>query len=242
MARLSKKIAGTISNVIFYEFRGKQVIRSKPLRVKQTKASKAAAKDFGRAVRYSRIIRNSLDRVIDPKDKPMMYRLNNELLQWLRDSKDDSKTMAANILRLESFDFNGESYLGRCLRFKPLADFSVKGKIFVDIRALKPSPDIIAPRDTKNIEWNIMAIRCNTGNRPSRSTDPITEYMMEFNMDYNSTLIPAQRLELPFQTLTGDIVFVVIGLKYFVMKQKKLVPVEEKKWLPVGLVGAWYRE
>jgi hypothetical protein len=65
-----------------------------------------------------------------------------------------------------------------------------------------------------------MAVRCNTGNKAAKYTDPPEEYTMVLNMNYNSSPIPAQRLELPFRTLTGDIVLVVISLKYLLRSRR----------------------
>ena len=243
MARVIKNyFKGRIGNLIFYEVRGVAYARVRPGRVKQTKATKAAARDFGRAVRYSRLIRDSLTGVIEPKEKSMMYRLNNELLQWIRESKGDGTMMKQEILRLVSFEFNEDSYLSRRLKFEPLVDFSSDGKIIVKIPAFKSSPDIIAPRDTESIELNIMALRCNTRDKPAIYTDPPEEYQVVHKLDYNNTPIPAQSFEIPFRTIRGDIVLVVMGLKYFTMKQKKQVQVMEKRWLPAGVLGAWYRD
>ena len=242
MARVSKNnLKGPLGNLVFYESRGLSLARRRPDRVKQTKATKSAAKDFGRAVRYSRLIRDSLTGLIDPKDKPMMYRLNNELLQWLRESKGDGPMMSQHILRLEGFEFNEDCFLRRRLKVEPVVDFNTSGKILVNIPAMKPSPDIIAPRDTESIEVNIMALRCNTRGKPAIYTDPPEEYMLVHNINYNNTPIPTQQLELPFRSIPGDIVLVVMGLKYFMMKQNKLVQVVEKRWLPAGVVGVSYR-
>ncbi|HUR65225.1 MAG TPA: hypothetical protein VMZ03_02640, partial [Chitinophagaceae bacterium] len=225
-------IKATIGNVIYYEHRGIPVMRSKPTQVRQSKASKKSAQEFGRAIIYSRKIRSSLRDLLVPGDRSVMYRLNNAFLQWLKDSRADKKLLAEYITELRSFELNESSRLTSCLRFKPEAEIYQTGKIFVVIPALTAAKDISAPANTRRVRLTIICARCTTLDKPVQVQVNPEDHQTVMEMDYNDTRHPAQRVEISFKTTRGDIVLVAIGLSYFVMKQKNLIRVTDPKWLP----------
>lgn len=98
-------------------------------------------------------------------------------------------------------------------------------------------PDTSAPAYTHSLQRTIMAVRCNSNDMPGKASDPPREYRTVIDMKYNDTRIPAQRLEIPFRSIPGGIILVVVGLTFFTMKQKNLEPVRDKKWVPAGVVG-----
>jgi len=244
MARQFKTfVTGAIGPVIFYEWRGIPCARAKPTKVKQTKATKARAKEFGRAVRYSRLLRERLSISIPSyKDKPMMYRLNNALLQWVRTSDGDKALLAKNISALNGFEFYEDSELNKKLKVKAGVDFEDDKKIIVNIPALIPTSDIMAPKDTKTVEWTIGVARCKTNDLSEQGNDPVPYFKTKFEMDYSATAVKAQKIEIPFTSIATDIVLVVISLRYNVQKGLNLIQSRDKKWLPAAIVGAYYKQ
>src|SRR5687768_17723317 len=100
-------VKGTVGQIIFYEFRGKPVLRTKPSKVRQTKATKASAKEFGRAVRYSKEIRWELTPLVNVSDdRSLMYRMNSVLLKWLIQGKEDDNQLPKNIEGFDDFQLN----------------------------------------------------------------------------------------------------------------------------------------
>lgn len=228
-------VSGSIGPVIFYERNGVPCARAKPTKVRQTKATKAASKEFGKAVRYSRILRDALQGIIPfPKDKSVMYRLNNALLDWLRASKDDHEVRIRLAKYFEKFEFNKESELSYRLRKNPLVSFETPGIILVNIPAFLPKSDIAAPNNTRSVAWEITAVSCNTNSElPWR-------YSTRLEMNYDTNPIPGQEIKIPFKINSNDLVLVVISLKYTAMRNEKLAVVSEPRWLPAGVVAATY--
>ena len=232
-------VTGTLGNIIFYEFRGKPCARTKPKKVRQSKASKAVSVLFGKAASYSKILRRGLKETLPfPKDKPMMYRLNKVLLDWLRKSKNNGTDLNPNMKYLSVFECNEESELIPKFKKRPVVDFTKQGRIIVDIPTLTPKPDLSAPTYTKSIAWTITAVACNT---KSQREIPRT-YTTNMEMEYADTLVEAQQIELPFTITSGDIVVVAISLKYSATRKGSVVEITDKGWLPAGVVGAMYKE
>ena len=232
-------VTGSLGNIIFYEFRGKPCARARPTKVRQTKATKAVAGLFGKAARYSKILRRGLKETLPfPKDKPMMYRLNKVLLDWLRQSMKNKTELNPTMKYLSVFEFNEESELIPKFKKKPVVDFTKRGKITLTIPALTPNPDLSAPTYTKSIGWTITAVSCNTkSQRDIPKTHPT--YL---EMEYSNSLVETQQIELPFTISSGDIVLVAISLRYRATRKGSVVEITDKGWLPAGVVGAMYKE
>src|SRR6185369_275712 len=149
-------VTGKINNLVFYKWKDLHCVRSMPLRVKQTKATKQSAKDFGRAAKLSRILRNAFSPLLpDYKNRKMTYRLNASLLHWLRQKK------SLKNISFIGFEFDRESELSSHCRQPFATSFSEKGKIIVTIPRLSIPQDILAPPDTKLLRLRIVAAGCS---------------------------------------------------------------------------------
>jgi hypothetical protein len=232
----TNNLSGKVANVIFYEFRGIPCARSSPVKVRQTKATKASAEQFGKAVSIASMLRSGLHTLLpDVKDKDMMYRFNNALLQWLRSSKTDKSTIATELPFINEFQFNEKSALDTRLKLPLTIDWKTPGKIILTIPRLNPERLIVAPADTQTVNWQIRVTGCTldigkfTGN-----------YSTGFDMEYGSSFIPAQQVQLPFVIKPASITVVAVGLKYTATKKGTFQVIEDKRWLPAGIVGACY--
>jgi hypothetical protein len=226
-------LKGKIANLIFYEWRGKPCSRTMPDEVKQTTATKASAKDFGKAATYSKHLRNSLhDFLPYPKDKPMMYALNNELRKWLSAGAGDRTKMIKAIARLEEFQFNEPSPLTGRLKVKPTVDWTKKNKVIVHLPSVLPSERVSAPAYTRTVHCTVKVVSCRINN-----SDPkMTAAERTFDFPYNNVQQPAQNIELPFTLSKGHLVLVAMKLEY-TAKGKR---VNDQRWLPAGVIGAWF--
>jgi hypothetical protein len=238
MARQKKIIlSGRVSNIIFYEFRGIACARTRPARVRQTKATKSSAKQFGKAVRMSRVLRSGLDFILpDPRDKSMMYRLNNALLQWLLQTKPGSK-LTTDLPFISGFEFNEESLLTSRLKLSLTIGWTTRGKIIVDLPEFVPVRDIAAPAYTKRVHLKIAVTGCSVDDLTAvpRSETTIVD------MEYNDKPIAAKRIGLPFTVRAGEIAIVAVGLNYEAAKKGIVQLVNDKRWLPVGIAGNCFK-
>lgn len=233
MARITKVFtSGKIGPVISYEFRGKPCVRAKPQRVRQTKATKASAKLFGKASRLSRLLRGGLKPVLpDPQEKDMMYRLNNTLFRWLQAGMPDPTLIASDPLAINAFEFNTQSELSARLKVKPTVEW-IKGKAIIHIPKLVPAIAISAPARTKTVQWTICLAGCSiTDSNQAWNTETTID------MPYNDKEVPAQQIELSFNIPRESITVVAIGLSYIAEKKGRLNKIVDKKWLPCGVMG-----
>jgi len=75
---------GRVGNLIFYNVNGNKYVRTMPSKVRQTKATKAKASEFGKASTLGSLIRSQmLPIVANPKDLKMQTRLVSAVYQWL---------------------------------------------------------------------------------------------------------------------------------------------------------------
>jgi hypothetical protein len=241
MARFTKIFAtGKIGPVIFYEYRGKPVARSMPLRVRQTKATKESAKLFGRASSLSARLRSGLhDVLIDPMDKKMMYDLNRALLEWLQEPvTTNNDGIITGVPFLHDFNFT-EAY-GFSSRIKvPLQiDWTIPGKAVLTIPSLVPfKKDIVAPAHTQRVRLIITITGCEVVKKEITDHIPVW-YTAEVNIPYNTDTIPTQQIELPFTFLPGSLYIVAAALRYTVPKKRGVAEVEDPRWLPAGIVDS----
>ena len=71
------KLSGKISNLVYYQLNGKQVVRSRVYDIKQTAATRASSKNFGNIKRISAGFRRGLSLVYDGYKKPgTMYAMD----------------------------------------------------------------------------------------------------------------------------------------------------------------------
>jgi hypothetical protein len=233
MARITKVFAsGTIGPVISYEYRGKPCLRIKPIRVRQTKATKASAQLFGQAARLSRLLREGLNAVLpDPGEKDMMYRLNAGLFRWLQEGMPEPELTTSDPQAMDAFEFNPLSKLSVRLKVKPTVEWT-KGTCILHIPKLITSVVISAPAHTKTVQWHICLAGCSiTGSVETWNAKA------HIDMPYSNKEVAAQQIELPCRIPLKSITVVVVGLTYVVEKKGRSGKLADKKWLPCGVVG-----
>src|SRR5665213_1153418 len=80
------KLRGTVENIIYYQWKGIHCIRTVPARVRQTKATKKAATDFGMAVKSSAVARSMFSKLMpqQPAGRSVIYKVDGAFRQWLQ--------------------------------------------------------------------------------------------------------------------------------------------------------------
>src|ERR1044072_8862550 len=98
MGRAKNLLAtGKVGNLVFYEYRGKECVRTAPGTVRQTAGMKRNSSRFGLAARASAYIRDSMGRIFhDEKDKTMLYGFNTAINKWLREYKVNADTFSTS--------------------------------------------------------------------------------------------------------------------------------------------------
>lgn len=217
-------------------------MRSKPVRVKQSRATKASAKEFGRMSGYSRLIRMYWELLGRFSQRDLMLRLNSALLRWNKDSRGDQQLMSRNLRDLGSFELNPDCLLARHCMISPKMDLDQPGKVLVTVPAFKPADVIKSPRGTFLIKFTWLIVRCNTDPGLEKKSHQSWYAISYTGISAVSDGVAAQRIEMPLNLLPGDLVLLALRLTYFTGTEKHPREVTEKKWMPAGVLGAEYRE
>src|SRR5688572_17531774 len=108
MARIPSLFSGKVGPVVLYERNGTPCMRSLASRVRQSKATKKAATLFGKAARIGKTLREGLAAILpDPKNRLVMYPMNQALQQWLKVS--DLNSFITKLPALNDLQFNTET-------------------------------------------------------------------------------------------------------------------------------------
>jgi len=93
-SQINLQITGRIQNIVFYKRGDKYYARSVSGNIRQTKATKKRATEFGKASRAGKILRQQLLPVIPfPADNKMQTRLVSHLFKWLRTRFNEVSTL-----------------------------------------------------------------------------------------------------------------------------------------------------
>ena len=208
------KFVGTVDNLIYYKWKDIYAVRTKPVKVKQTKASKQQSRLFGMAAHTGAVLRNLLKPALpDAKDRAMMRRLEQAMVQWLRSGAYSTNEPQDNLSFITGFEFNEQSVLTSRLKLPVTVTRTQQSTVAVLIPQLQPVKDIAAPAGTKKVAVKLRAAACSLAN-----DNNINCTGMELNIDYNDALLPAQQVELPVSLEAGNITIVMITLEYTVVK------------------------
>ncbi|HMH33591.1 MAG TPA: hypothetical protein VK543_11200 [Puia sp.] len=228
---------GRIGNMIFYKRNGKYCSRAVPDRVRQTKPTKARAKEFGKASSLARAIREQLLPVIPfPADNNMQTRLITAVFQWLKEAG-SSRTERINQLSLiERFQFTseGDEIMNRW-KIRPAISIPSAGLLEIKIPSFIPDQSVRAPANTELVMLKISAGSCNpergivTGNSST-----------ELLLNYDSKPVAAQTIVLEFPMPKGSLIVAGASLVYTVVKNKKLRLNANKSFMPAGIIAAMY--
>jgi len=201
------QLEGTYDGVIFYKWRGKYCMRAKGLTGKQSPVARQQASVLGQASALSARIRRALKPLLPgPANRPMMYRLNHSLQQWLRTGQSIQTGPADDIAALKGFSFSPGKKAGAFYAAMPVSR-SADGNLVLHIPAFdSPNPIHPLPFDG-NIRLHIMAVSC-------KLDDAHDNRVYETNLDiqYTGSPLPAQDLLLPIQTMPGCINIVALGV------------------------------
>lgn len=239
MGKHKLRLTGRIGRIIYYESRGTLCSRAMPVKVRQTKATKDRAKEFGKAVRMSAQLRSGLVDVLhDAKARPGMYSLNYALQCWLNEYKPGEAKFSTELPFIDKLEFSDKCTLAGRLKRKIAVDWTNPGKIILSIPELLPFEHIRCPAGTEMVHWKVGAVSCSNSDLPVIQEQVVTG----FEMEYNRKTVPARQITLDLPIGSGELVIVVVALKFSFMKRRLRIFRTESNWLPEGIVGSCYKE
>jgi len=216
---------------------GKKYVRSVPSRVRQTKATKARAGEFGRASGLGKVIRGQLESVIPaPKDNNMQTRLVTSIYRWLLDWKDQNESKKVQPWSLVGFQFHLQSNR-LAVRWKTRLDIRIDkpGQVQILIPSFVPTEAIMAPKDTVSVVCRIATCVSDTGRKfPLGSDDK------ELVFEYGKKPVPAKTIAFDLLTPSGSLVLTGVSLEYRVSVNGYVSATKNKNYMPSEIVDAKY--
>ena len=163
------KFTGRVDNVIGYRRNGVYCVRTMPETVRQTAATRRAARSFGVASRKGKLIRRALCPYMDLRhDGTYVNRLNRELITAGK----------SNLQLLQAFRFNKHSTLGNLFLIPPV--LTPDGLVQI------PAQEFLAPAKATRLEVRVIAARINFAEQRVVDVNVVTE-IIDLTKPFNGT-------------------------------------------------------
>lgn len=234
-SQIDLQITGRIGNIVFYKRGDKYYARAVSGSIRQTKATKKRATEFGKASRAGKILRQQLLAVIPfPADNKMQTRLVSALFQWLR-SGNGSEQPGDPGPFLDGFSFTEGSTIKERWRVSLEVTKTAVGILQLKIPAFVPVTNISAPAGTVSVKCHIAA-----GGYHLKNGGEAGGFSTSLNYNYNDEPIPEQIISLPTPTRSGSLFVTGVSLEYFLNKKGHLQKSTNRGFMPAGIVKAMY--
>lgn len=224
---------GTRGNASYYERLGGYYIRSKPTKVKQTRATKASAGKFGKANSLSGSLRKSLTPVLPyPSDRDLMYRFTDALYHWLLLHRSlRSLSPSVDLPFVNGLQLNAHTSIGQRWKVPVSVHQPAANSINVHLPAFIPAQSIAAPAHTVAVTCIISAAGSMLN---GTSTGSCT---IAIEIPYNDQPIPAQVINLAVATPAGAVLVTAVALRYRLKNGKYC---SRPSFLPASVMDARY--
>jgi hypothetical protein len=228
------KLSCTVGNIIYYQWKGIDCIRTVPTRVRQTKNTKKAASLFGVAVKSAATMRKMLRPVLpDAASRPMMYELDGAFRKWLYTAPLDDTAPCDMLPSFMSFSFNKEARPGKVFK-EVTVQRGIDGDLLVQIPSLNAAGDITAPKGTVQVGITFMAAVLPFDDEKERKVIAI-----DVTLPYIQSTITAQEILLPGVTHLHCLSLVAMSMRFYKTANEGL-PINQIRWQPTVIVGSFY--
>ena len=209
------KFTGRIDNVIGYRRNGVYCVRTMPETVRQTAATRRAARSFGVASRKGKLIRRALCPYMDTRhDGTYVNRLNTALV----------KAGKGNLQLLQAFRFNKHNTVGNLFLIPPV--LTPEGLVQI------PAQEFLVPEKANRLEIRVIAARINFAEQRVVAVNAVTEIIdltrpfngTEFNVSVagKGTLILAMQVRA-CDELNGEL-YAIGGRRYMAADIISIIP------------------
>ena len=234
-SQINLQITGRIDNLICYKVGDKYYMRTAPVNVKQTKATKKRAGEFGKASGIGRCLRQQLLPSIPfPADNKMQTRLVSALFQWLRSGYDVNQP-SNDVPFVNTFQFTDGYTIKERWKVSLQVTNGEPGLLELKIPAFVPAKSLSAPTGTVSVKCHIAVAACHVETRVA--TGGISTSIL---YDYDEAEVAERTVSLPAPTTAGSLVVTAISLEYNFIKNGHLEKTTNKAFMPSGVVSAMY--
>ena len=194
------------SPVIVYKWKGINCMRAKGKTGKQALVAKQQASILGKASRISARLRACFKTILGkPTDRPMMYRLNNALQQWLRTGAANKPESIDTVFSLEGFYFYGAN------ADNPFPEITLRrgnnGKILLKIPAIRDPEIIIALSSRRELRIVVCFASCDLS-EPENTVG----FETEIRIPSNELPVSVQEIEVPLLPGPGKLLVAAVSI------------------------------
>jgi hypothetical protein len=239
MAKLDKNTRkGTLGEFIYYNWKGKQCIRAKPVKFERTEASVKSGYNFGKASRMGSNFRDII-KSINPskKDLQVTYRFTgalNKFISWREKQISMPVDISEGLPFLKDFQFNDQADISNMPFLKVLAKITEPGHIEFSLPSF---------RTKEIIPYYIYAnqFKCKM---ILAGIDLDTDKAEEYGKAVIEIPTKVEYFDLPVQTMRtakepGKLMILILALQYFNSAKDESELSADKKKLPCGIALAY---
>jgi len=228
------RLRATVGNVIYYQWKGIDCIRTVPVRVRQTANTKKAASLFGIAVKSAAKMRGLLCPLLPgPSDRGIIYELDNAFRKWLHTRPQEKDEQEDNLSFFQLFSFNRKAVVPKVFK-EVRTNRGEGGTVEIIIPPFNPLKDITAPAGTARIAIKLMAVIL-----PFRDGKEAYTLQNAVSCIYEDKLLPQQLFTFPQVTNAKTLVILAMALQFYHSTGDTL-PIRQMRWRPVVITGSLY--
>ncbi|MEJ0081029.1 MAG: hypothetical protein WDM78_08820 [Puia sp.] len=230
-------IIGRIGNTIYYKMDGKYYMRAAPRKYKQTKATKARAKEFGKASGIGRIIRENLSNVIfNADDRSMQTKLVGKIFSWMQIKQMPSAPEQSQFNDLVTFKFSPRApRLNNQLKEPVRISNTASSSLQIDIPALIPKQFFKASPRASDVGLRIETVMVDV-----EKAELIRAFSQEVIFPFDDKQVNQQTIVHDLPSVTNCLIITGIALVSYVDKINKTFLTSHKDRVPSQIVHAMY--
>jgi len=193
MARLDKNkfLSGVIGNLVFRNLDGKQIVQSKPDKIKQSTMTKLSGSEFRSCSQWAKMIRQHLyNFLINQTDSYMYRRFTGSLYSAIQSNttifKGERTPLNCNLDELVGFDFNSNSAFKDYFLPTVLVELTNQRQVQVTVPEFEPRSEVVFPERTGHAELLVYVMATSL----KYNTAVVDDYFL-VPLTNKTTLIPA---------------------------------------------------
>jgi len=184
-------LSGVIGNLVFRNLDGKQIVQSKPEKIKQTAMTKLSGSEFRSCSQWAKMIRQHLyNFLINQTDSYMYRRLTGSLYSAIQSNtaifKGERTPLNSNLDALVGFDFNNKSAFKDYFLPTVLVELTNQRQVQVSIPEFEPKSEVVFPERTGHAELLVYVMASSL----KYNTAAVDDYFL-VPMTNNAAVIPA---------------------------------------------------
>lgn len=233
------KLVGTLGNVIFYNYRGKYCMRTKPVSVHRTKASINSGLNFGKASKISSQIRRAVAS-INPANSEMrvLYRLTaavNKFITWKGKIEAASIKIPKKLPFIYGFQFNDQADLSSIRDIRPTLKATESGLTEISLLPLIPSQSLQAPGNTNRILLKMILMAVNLEQAETKLLGK-----SELEIPFSGEAFQPPVIPIPATSKPSDLTILIMAVQYMANKNGEIELRDDKKKMPCGVGWAGF--